>query len=68
MIAETVVTHKLRKTSAVEAVDAEVVLTQAAETSSAKPAVFSSVIGVVIYLSILSPVLSIINNDIYQLL
>ena len=37
VIAETVVTHKLRKTSAVEAVDAEAVLTQAAETSSAKP-------------------------------
>ena len=37
MIAETVVTHKLRKTSAVEAVDADAVLTQAAETASAKP-------------------------------
>ena len=37
VIAETVVTHKLRKTSAVEAVDADAVLTQAAETASAKP-------------------------------
>ena len=37
VIAETVVTHKLRKTSAVEAVDADAVLSQAAETSSAKP-------------------------------
>ena len=37
MIAETVVTHKLRKTSAVEAVDADAVLSQAAETSSSKP-------------------------------
>ena len=37
MIAETVVTHKLRKTSAVEAVDADAILTQAAETASAKP-------------------------------
>ena len=37
MIAETVVTHKLRKTSAVEAVDADAVLTQAVETASAKP-------------------------------
>ena len=37
VIAETVVTHKLRKTSAVEAVDADAILTQAAETSSAKP-------------------------------
>ena len=37
LIAETVVTHKLRKTSAVEAVDADAILTQAAETSSAKP-------------------------------
>ena len=36
VIAETVVTHKLRKTSAVEAVDADAVLTQAAETASAK--------------------------------
>ena len=36
-IAETVVTHKLRKTSAVEAVDADTVLSQAAETASAKP-------------------------------
>ena len=35
VIAETVVTHKLRKTSAVEAVDADAVLTQAAETTSA---------------------------------
>lgn len=35
VIAETVVTHKLRKTSAVEAVDADAVLTQAAETASA---------------------------------
>ena len=34
VIAETVVTHKLRKTSAVEAVDADAVLSQAAETSS----------------------------------
>ena len=33
VIAETVVTHKLRKTSAVEAVDADAVLTQAAETA-----------------------------------
>ena len=38
VIAETVVTHKLRKTSAVEAVDADAILTQAAETASAKPA------------------------------
>ena len=37
VIAETVVTHKLRKTSAVEAVDADAVLSQAAETASAKP-------------------------------
>ena len=37
VIAETVVTHKLRKTSAVEAVDADAILTQAAETASAKP-------------------------------
>ena len=37
VIAETVVTHKLRKTSAVEAVDADTVLSQAAETASAKP-------------------------------
>ena len=37
VIAETVVTHKLRKTSAVVAVDADAVLTQAAETASAKP-------------------------------
>ena len=37
VIAETVVTHKLRKTSAVETVDADAVLSQAAETSSAKP-------------------------------
>ena len=37
VIAETVITHKLRKTSAVEAVDADTVLSQAAETSSAKP-------------------------------
>ena len=37
VIAETVVTHKLRKTSAVEAVDADAVLSKAAETSSAKP-------------------------------
>ena len=37
VIAETVVTHKLRKTSAVEAVDADTVLSQAAETTSAKP-------------------------------
>ena len=37
VIAETVVTHKLRKTSAVEAVDADTVLSQAAETSSSKP-------------------------------
>ena len=37
VIAETVVTHKLRKTSAVETVDADAVLTQAAETASAKP-------------------------------
>lgn len=37
VIAETVVTHKLRKTSAVEAIDADAVLTQAAETASAKP-------------------------------
>ena len=37
VIAETVVTHKLRKTSAVEAVDADAVLSQAAETVSAKP-------------------------------
>ena len=36
VIAETVVTHKLRKTSAVEAVDADAVLSQAAETSFAK--------------------------------
>ena len=35
VIAETVVTHKLRKTSAVEAVDADAILTQAAETASA---------------------------------
>ena len=37
VIAETVVTHKLRKTSAVEIVDADAVLSQAAETASAKP-------------------------------
>ena len=37
VIAETVVTHKLRKTSAIEAVDADAILTQAAETASAKP-------------------------------
>ena len=37
VIAETVVTHKLRKTSAVEAVDADAILSQAAETASAKP-------------------------------
>ena len=37
VITETVVTHKLRKTSAVEAVDADAVLSQAAETASAKP-------------------------------
>ena len=37
VIAETVVTHKLRKTSAVEAVDADAVLSQATGTSSAKP-------------------------------
>ena len=37
VIAKTVVTHKLRKTSAVEAVDADTVLSQAAETASAKP-------------------------------
>lgn len=37
VIAETVVTHKLRKTSAVEAVDTDAVLSQAAETASAKP-------------------------------
>ena len=37
VIAETVVTHKLRKTSAVEAVNADTVLSQAAETASAKP-------------------------------
>ena len=43
VIAETVVTHKLRKTSAVEAVDADAVLSQAAETSSAKPVSDNSV-------------------------
>ena len=37
VIAETVVTHKLHRTSAVEAVDADAVLSQAAETASAKP-------------------------------
>ena len=37
VIAETVVTHKLRKTSAVKAIDADAVLSQAAETASAKP-------------------------------
>ena len=37
VIAETVVTHKLRKTSAVDAVDADTVLSQAVETASAKP-------------------------------
>ena len=37
VIAETVVTHKLRKTSAIEAVDADAILTQAAETASVKP-------------------------------
>ena len=37
VIAEAIVTHKLRKTSAVEAVDADAVLSQAAETASAKP-------------------------------
>ena len=43
VIAETVVTHKLRKTSAVEAVDADAVLSQAAETSSAKPIIDDAV-------------------------
>lgn len=43
VIAETVVTHKLRKTSAVEAVDADAVLSQAAETASAKPIIDDAV-------------------------
>ena len=43
VIAETVVTHKLRKTSAVEAVDADAVLSQAAETASAKPTIDDAV-------------------------
>ena len=43
VIAETVVTHKLRKTSAVEAVDADAILTQAAETASAKPIIDDAV-------------------------
>ena len=43
VIAETIVTHKLRKTSAVEAVDADAVLFQAAETASAKPVVDDAV-------------------------
>ena len=43
VIAETIVTHKLRKTSAVEAVDADAVLSQAAETASAKPVVDDAV-------------------------
>ena len=43
VIAETVVTHKLRKTSVVEAVDADTVLSQAAETSSAKPIIDDAV-------------------------
>ena len=43
VIAETVVTHKLRKTSAVEAVDADAVLSQAAETVSAKPIIDDAV-------------------------
>ena len=43
MIAETVVTHKLRKTSAVEAVDADAFLSQAAETASAKPIIDDAV-------------------------
>lgn len=37
VIADTVVTHKLRKTSAVEGADANAVLSQAAETASEKP-------------------------------
>ncbi|MBU5456942.1 C40 family peptidase [Oscillibacter sp. MSJ-31] len=37
VIAETVVMHKLRKTSAVEAVDADAVLSQAAETAAEAP-------------------------------
>ena len=37
VIAETVVTHKLRKTSAVEAVDADAVLSQVAETTAEAP-------------------------------
>ena len=43
VIAETVVTHKLRKTSAVETVDADAVLSQAAETASAKPIIDDAV-------------------------
>ena len=43
VIAETVVTHKLRKTSAVEAVDADAVLSQVAETASAKPIIDDAV-------------------------
>ena len=43
VIAETVITHKLRKISAVEAVDADAILTQAAETSSAKPIIDDAV-------------------------